>query len=121
MVRELLPAVEDLSAAAMEVLVIAMRVVRHGPESGAPADACFANGPSATTPIGAAAKAPPMPDATRHVTRRDGRLEGEPDAEPGGEALDARARAEKDTQRDLTSLSGPIPDEPDGERDEDAS
>lgn len=53
-----------------------------------------------------------MPEEiTRHVTRRDGRLEGEPDTEPG-RPEDRRARAMKDAQRDLTSLSGPVdPDE----------
>lgn len=45
------------------------------------------------------------PRATRHVTLRDGRLEGEPDVEP-----DAREPQQpmKDAQRDLTSLSGPV-------------
>lgn len=38
--------------------------------------------------------------AHRHVTRRDGALEGEPDPESDRGAL-------KDAQRDLTSLSGP--------------
>lgn len=47
------------------------------------------------------------PEATRLVTRRDGRQEGEPDVEPGARE-DPRAQAMKDTQRDLTSLSGPI-------------
>lgn len=52
-----------------------------------------------------------MPDkVTRHVARRDGRLEDEPDSEPGS-PTDRRARAMKDAQRDLTSLSGPIHDE----------
>lgn len=37
---------------------------------------------------------------TRHVTRRDGRLEGEPDPEEGSVA--------KEAQRDLTSLSTPV-------------
>jgi hypothetical protein len=43
--------------------------------------------------------------AQRHVTLRDGRLEGEPDVEP-----DAREPEQpmKDAQRDLTSLSGPV-------------
>lgn len=49
-----------------------------------------------------------MPEATRHVTRRDARREGEPDSEPSGEALSEDDRAMKDTQRDLTSLSGPV-------------
>jgi hypothetical protein len=49
-----------------------------------------------------------MPDATRHVTRRDARKEGDPDPEPSGEALSDDERAMKDTQRDLTSLSGPV-------------
>lgn len=48
-----------------------------------------------------------MSEATRHVTRRDARPEGEPDPEPSGDLSDD-ARAMKDTQRDLTSLSGPI-------------
>lgn len=52
-----------------------------------------------------------MPTATRHVTRRDGRLEGEPDPEPTGEKLPDRELAQKDIQRDLTSLSTPIEDE----------
>lgn len=41
-----------------------------------------------------------MPEATRHATKRDGRLEGEPDTEP--------STPEKEAQRDLTSLSGPV-------------
>lgn len=41
------------------------------------------------------------PRATRHVTKRDGRLEGEPNIEP--------TTPEKENQRDLTSLSGPEP------------
>jgi hypothetical protein len=41
--------------------------------------------------------------ATRHVTKRDGRLEGEPDVEPDAGAPERRAKEE---QRDLTSLSG---------------
>ena len=41
--------------------------------------------------------------AHRHVARRDGSLEGEPDAEP--------TDASKEAQRDLTSLSGPVPKE----------
>lgn len=41
--------------------------------------------------------------ATRHVTRRDARLEGEPDVEPDAEL----GQPMKDAQRDLTSLSGP--------------
>lgn len=53
-----------------------------------------------------------MAKATRHVTRRDGRLEGEPDVEPSAE-LGPRELAQKESQRDLTSLSGPI-EEPDG-------
>ena len=46
------------------------------------------------------------PTAQRHVTRRDARLEGEPDVEPGAEA--GAGQAMKETQRDLTSLSGPL-------------
>jgi len=52
-----------------------------------------------------------VPTATRHVTRRDGRLEGDPDAEPSGDKLDERELAKKDVQRDLTSLSTPIVDD----------
>jgi len=50
-----------------------------------------------------------MTDATRHVTRRDARREGEPDTEPSGQTLSAGEQAMKDAQRDLTSLSGPVP------------
>lgn len=46
-----------------------------------------------------------MPTATRHVARRDGQLEGEPDLEPSGKDLDEHERARKEAQRDLTSLS----------------
>lgn len=52
-----------------------------------------------------------MPTATRHVTRRDGRLEGDPDPEPSGEKLTDREIAEKEIQRDLTSLSTPVEDQ----------
>lgn len=45
-----------------------------------------------------------MPTATRHVARRDGQLEGEPDPEPSA-SLDPHERARKEAQRDLTSLS----------------
>lgn len=48
---------------------------------------------------------PTPPEATRHVARRDGRLEGEPDVEP--DAPSPR-QPMKDAQRDLTSLSGPV-------------
>lgn len=50
-----------------------------------------------------------MQEAHRHVTRRDAREEGEPDDEPSAAQLDADERAMKDAQRDLTSLSGPVP------------
>lgn len=50
-----------------------------------------------------------MTDANRQVTRRDARREGEPDSEPSGEELSDDERAMKDAQRDLTSLSGPVP------------
>ncbi|HET6403609.1 MAG TPA: hypothetical protein VFH78_03090 [Candidatus Thermoplasmatota archaeon] len=50
-----------------------------------------------------------MTDATRHVTRRDARREGEPDTEPSGQTLSSGEQAMKDAQRDLTSLSGPVP------------
>lgn len=43
----------------------------------------------------------PKPVANRHVTKRDGRLEGEPNVEP--------SPVVKENQRDLTSLSGPEP------------
>lgn len=43
------------------------------------------------------------PEATRHVTLRDGRREGEPDVEPGA----GEAQPMKEAMRDLTSLSGP--------------
>lgn len=46
--------------------------------------------------------------ATRHVTLRDGRLEGEPDLEPDAVGATREERAMKDNQRDLTSLSGPL-------------
>lgn len=46
------------------------------------------------------------PRAQRHVTRRDARLEGEPDVEPSADEPDS---AMKEAQRDLTSLSGPVP------------
>lgn len=48
------------------------------------------------------------PEAQRHVTRRDGQLEGAPDPEGDQELSDAE-HAQKDAQRDLTSLSGPVP------------
>lgn len=48
-------------------------------------------------------------DAHRHVTRRDARLEGEPDLEPDAATSDEDERAMKETQRDLTSLSSPLP------------
>lgn len=47
------------------------------------------------------------PKATRHVARRDARLEGEPDVEPDADAP-REAVAAKEAQRDLTSLSGPV-------------
>ena len=47
----------------------------------------------------------PDPEATRHVVRRDGRLEGEPDVEPDSPSPQ---QPMKDAQRDLTSLSGPV-------------
>lgn len=47
----------------------------------------------------------PEPEAHRQVARRDGGLEGGPDAEAGPR------RKAKDAQRDLTSLSGPVDDE----------
>lgn len=47
----------------------------------------------------------PPPEAQRHVTLRDGRLEGEPDVEPDAQEPE---RPMKDAQRDLTSLSGPV-------------
>ena len=47
--------------------------------------------------------------ANRQVTRRDARKEGEPDAEPSGQTLPDDERAMKDAQRDLTSLSTPVP------------
>lgn len=49
-----------------------------------------------------------MTDATRHITRRDARAEGEPDDETSAQLSDGE-RAMKDAQRDLTSLSGPVP------------
>lgn len=48
-------------------------------------------------------------EAHRQVTRRDARLEGEPDSEPSGEGLPPEEQAEKDAQRDLTSLSTHVP------------
>lgn len=48
-------------------------------------------------------------DAHRQVVRRDARKEGEPDDEPSAPVLSDDEQAMKDTQRDLTSLSGPIP------------
>lgn len=57
-------------------------------------------------------------DAHRQVARRDARKEGEPDDEPGAEGLSDDEQAMKDTQRDLTSLSGPVPR---AEDDQDAS
>ena len=48
-------------------------------------------------------------EAHRQVTRRDARKEGEPDMEPSDKELTERELAMKDTQRDLTSLSGPLP------------
>ncbi|HVL47618.1 MAG TPA: hypothetical protein VM889_03590 [Candidatus Thermoplasmatota archaeon] len=42
---------------------------------------------------------------TRHVTKRDGRLEGEPDVDHLNEA----ERLAKEAERDLTSLSAPPP------------
>jgi hypothetical protein len=51
-----------------------------------------------------------MPDrAYRHVSRRDGRLEGQPDVETDARRAPGPDRAMKDAQRDLTSLSGPVP------------
>jgi hypothetical protein len=47
------------------------------------------------------------PEAHRQVDRRDGRLEGMNDDEPDAGAPEGE-RAMKDTQRDLTSLSGPV-------------
>lgn len=52
------------------------------------------------------------PEAHRGVARRDAGLEGERDAEPSG-ALTEDERAMKETQRDLTSLSGPTHRQPD--------
>lgn len=49
-----------------------------------------------------------MPDAHRHVDRRDGGLEGQNDVEPDERRATAPERAMKDAQRDLTSLSGPV-------------
>jgi hypothetical protein len=54
-----------------------------------------------------------MPEAHRQITRRDARPEGEPDVEPSAEQLSEKENAMKDTQRDLTSLSGPLLDEKD--------
>lgn len=50
-----------------------------------------------------------MTDAHRQVTRRDARREGEPDTEPSAKELSRPEQAMKDAQRDLTSLSGPVP------------
>ena len=50
-----------------------------------------------------------MSEAHRQVTRRDARREGEPDLEPSAKELPEDERAMKDAQRDLTSLSGPVP------------
>jgi hypothetical protein len=52
-----------------------------------------------------------MPKANRHVARRDARLEGEPDPEPSALQATPREQANKDSQRDVTSLSTPIPDD----------
>lgn len=49
-----------------------------------------------------------MTDIQRHITRRDARAEGEPDVEPSADMSDG-AVAMKEAQRDLTSLSGPVP------------
>lgn len=46
------------------------------------------------------------PEANRHVTRRDGRREGEPNVDEDAD-LGEEAMAFQETQRDLTSLSGP--------------
>lgn len=56
-------------------------------------------------------------EANRQVTRRDARKEGEPDAEPSEQTLPDDERAMKDSQRDLTSLSTPVPR---AERDDDS-
>lgn len=56
-----------------------------------------------------------MTEAHRQVTRRDAGREGEPDPETGSRGLSGDEQAMKDAQRDLTSLSGPVPR---GERDE---
>ena len=47
--------------------------------------------------------------ANRQVTRRDARTEGEPDSEPSAQSLPEDEQAMKDAQRDLTSLSTPVP------------
>lgn len=57
--------------------------------------------------------------AHRQVTRRDGRLEGEPDQEPSGTGLPDADQMQKDAQRDLTSLSTNVPRTAAHEDDED--
>lgn len=47
--------------------------------------------------------------AHRQVARRDAREEGEPDMEPSAKELQGDELAMKDSQRDLTSLSTPVP------------